>query len=255
MILIPKIIHQIWLWNRIPSEIIRCMDSWKKYNYDWEYKIWLQDELEDELSEDIKKTSKLLESLAAKTDIYRLALIYKFWGLYVDADILCYRNINPLCENINFIISEEWPWITTNALFGSMQGHRIIQNALSDYLKYTPHIKTYQRIPNWPMQLSEFIDADKNNIKIIDREYFFWEYWMSWKNIFWYNKKWLTRYGNHYYFSSWNKKKKIWLNMKRKLVKIPGMMLLLVIQKYASYLKYKYIFKNICYFRVLFLWK
>ncbi len=54
------------------------MDSWKKYNYDWEYKIWLQDELEDELSEDIKKTSKLLESLAAKTDIYRLALIYKF---------------------------------------------------------------------------------------------------------------------------------------------------------------------------------
>ena len=45
---IPKKIHQIWIGeNQLPHKCISWMNSWQKFNKDWEYKLWNEKNIQD----------------------------------------------------------------------------------------------------------------------------------------------------------------------------------------------------------------
>lgn len=86
---IPKIIHQIWLGsNPRPVPWIKTVKDFC-HTYGYKYMIWSEASIEalgiDEIP-GLRGVYTGQEELAGKADIIRLLVLYKFGGLYIDAD-------------------------------------------------------------------------------------------------------------------------------------------------------------------------
>ena len=85
MIKIPKIFHIIWIGPN-PYPFGEYKESWLKHNPHWELKYWNNDNLPDLYNQ---KIFDLIPSWAGKADILRYELLYRYGGLYSDADSYC----------------------------------------------------------------------------------------------------------------------------------------------------------------------
>ena len=92
---IPKIIHQIWLGsNPKPLPWIKTVkDFCKAYGY--KYMIWSEASIEalglDEIP-GLRSVFAEQKELAGKADIIRLLVLYKFGGVYIDADTVIMKS-------------------------------------------------------------------------------------------------------------------------------------------------------------------
>lgn len=106
---IPKIIHQIWIGPRlVPMEWI---STWKKFckKYNWTHYLWTNKEVES-FKLINKKHFDNAKSWQQKSDILRYEILYKYGGIYLDADMI-WLNLNlekylPL-DTANFIGVQE----------------------------------------------------------------------------------------------------------------------------------------------------
>jgi len=83
-------IHQIWIGdNPLPTEWIDTVKEFAK-KYDYKYKLWTDDSVKDINMDEISGLKALYKSfggeLAGRADILRLLILYKFGGVYIDAD-------------------------------------------------------------------------------------------------------------------------------------------------------------------------
>lgn len=108
----PKIIHQIWLQgkNNIPEKHVTNIESIRKFNPDYEHKLW------DEISilqfiytnESWTKTYYSLKYLHQKVDYARYIILWLFGGLYVDIDVKAIKSFDYLLkkyESYDLIVS------------------------------------------------------------------------------------------------------------------------------------------------------
>jgi len=105
---IPKKIHQIWCGERVfPNQYKRYADSWVKFNPDWEYKLWTEDNLNDvEIpNRDVFDTIK---NVGQRSDFLRYNILNQFGGLYVDTDFECLKSFNPL-SHLDFFTGAGFP--------------------------------------------------------------------------------------------------------------------------------------------------
>ena len=85
---IPKILHQMWIGPKpAPTHL---MDTWRDKHPDFEYIRWSESELQvrgfvSECSDQIDAMSEI----NGKADIYRWEILYKYGGIFVDADSVC----------------------------------------------------------------------------------------------------------------------------------------------------------------------
>jgi len=95
VIMIPKVIHYIWVGGKPLSELAeKCVLSWKTFCPDYEIKRW------DESNFDINSNSFCKEAYESKkwafvSDYIRLKILYEEGGIYIDTDI---ELIKPLDE-------------------------------------------------------------------------------------------------------------------------------------------------------------
>lgn len=90
---IPKLIHQIWLGDKkLPKSCIPWMKSWKKFNPDWEYKFWDEENIRELNINDFDVYSKKINP-GYRSDILRYIILKKFGGLYADTDFECLKSI------------------------------------------------------------------------------------------------------------------------------------------------------------------
>jgi mannosyltransferase OCH1-like enzyme len=82
---IPKIIHQIWIGPKKRPDI--WMDSVRDFCkvFDYEYKLWNDDNVKD-LNLTNQKYYNKEQSYHGKADILRYELLYKYGGVFIDAD-------------------------------------------------------------------------------------------------------------------------------------------------------------------------
>ena len=82
---IPKIIHQIWIGPKKRPDI--WMDSVKDFckNHNYEYVLW-DDNKVSELTLTNQTFYELEKTFNGKSDILRYEILYKFGGVYIDAD-------------------------------------------------------------------------------------------------------------------------------------------------------------------------
>ena len=97
MTYIPKIIHQLWIGDK-PAPT-KFMNTWREKHPDFEYIHWNEDELKkrnfnSELSDKINE----MEEINGKADILRWELLYKYGGIFLDADSICIEPFDNLLE-------------------------------------------------------------------------------------------------------------------------------------------------------------
>lgn len=131
---IPKIIHQIWLGPNKQPDI--WMNSWKndyinKYP-EWTYKLWTEKEIE-ELNLINKKQYENENFYNGKSDIARYEILYKFGGIFIDADSLWIQH------SLNDILKKSIPcgmfcaeepvnkWSIANGVIGFSKEHPILE--------------------------------------------------------------------------------------------------------------------------------
>lgn len=104
--MIPKIIHYCWFSkDPLPSEALRCIESWKKFMPDYEIRKWT---LDDFNVDEVSFTREALDQRkwAYLTDYVRHYALYNYGGIYMDSDVLVFKNFDSLLTE-NFISSVE----------------------------------------------------------------------------------------------------------------------------------------------------
>jgi len=95
---IPKLLHLIWIGNNPQPENIKSwtVDFASAYP-DWTVKVWNDNDIE-ELNLVNKKYYDNMSELCGKADIARYEILYRYGGMYVDADTLWLGN--PINDNL-----------------------------------------------------------------------------------------------------------------------------------------------------------
>jgi hypothetical protein len=96
MILIPKIVHFIWI-GPDPCPYEENINSYRLYNPDWDIKLWDNDNLPEIFN---KWLYDKMTSWAGKADVLRLEILYNHGGLYVDVDSKCLKPLDTLVDGL-----------------------------------------------------------------------------------------------------------------------------------------------------------
>jgi len=145
---IPKIIHQIWFGDQSQRPVDE-MDSWKHLNPGWEIKLWTEEEVKREFGRlknqrQYRRLAKLYERLHPKvpvlqprhylcgrSDIVRYEILYRFGGIFVDADAEALRPLDDFfCHNDSFCVYENEnyrPGLLANGYLGATPGNRLMK--------------------------------------------------------------------------------------------------------------------------------
>lgn len=125
--LIPKKIHYMWLGGKqIPTNLQKCIDSWKRYCPDYEIIQWNEDNY------DIYKHPYMKQAYEAKAygllpDYARLDILYREGGIYLDTDVELRRNLDDMLCQEAFCGVEKWQTLNFGGLSGAVKGHPMIK--------------------------------------------------------------------------------------------------------------------------------
>jgi mannosyltransferase OCH1-like enzyme len=136
---IPKIIHQIWIGSK-PSPT-NLMDTWKYKNPDFEYIRWNEKEFIDR-NMTFKCQDKIdeIEQIYGKADIIRWEILYKYGGIFIDADSICIEKIDD--ELLNKKCFSGWenekmrPGLIATGTMGFPPKHPLIREIINYILKH-----------------------------------------------------------------------------------------------------------------------
>ena len=119
---IPKVIHFIWLGpSSFPEDSKKNIVSWIENHPDYTFKFWsdrkralphpfMQFQLINELDlPHMHQLYELSDNYAEKADLLRYEILYKEGGIYVDHDVICYKNFNPLVDSLDLFVGLEPP--------------------------------------------------------------------------------------------------------------------------------------------------
>ena len=143
--MIPKIIY---MCHKNLDKIEIYSKNWKKLNSEYEIKLY-DDELckqflLDEYSQLHLDIFNFLKDGPIKADFWRICIINKYGGLYVDADIEPLVPLNKFIENDDYFVSCISTHFTQNNLEHQLNPHFILsdknniilQNAIDRYIEY-----------------------------------------------------------------------------------------------------------------------
>lgn len=94
--MIPKIIHYCWLsGDPYPSDLQRCMKTWKEKLPDYEFMLWDTKRFNLDSSLWVKQAFEN-KKYAFAADYIRVYALYYYGGIYLDTDIEVLKSYNPL---------------------------------------------------------------------------------------------------------------------------------------------------------------
>src|SRR3954469_5636980 len=98
-LLIPRVFHQIWLGPKpLPPQFKEWADRWLSLNPGWRMEWWTDSHLPDLLN---AKEFQAADKMAAKSDILRYEIIYKYGGIYIDSDFEPLQPLEPILDSVN----------------------------------------------------------------------------------------------------------------------------------------------------------
>jgi len=154
---IPCRIHQTWKTNNeklLPAEVFESVQSFRQMNPDCEHKLWSDAEADAMIKDhypEVLTAYNNLDQPVQRADLFRYAIVHRYGGFYVDADVKCLRpvrswaptNVSLLVgyENTKFLNEEER---IANGfargdqfeqfMFGAVAGHPVMKRCLEIFL-------------------------------------------------------------------------------------------------------------------------
>jgi len=158
MVKIPKIIHQIWIGPNKRPDI--WIDTFRKdyiaSNPEYTHRLWTDNDIDDLFDEFsvLKSIYNEESTYNGKSDIMRYIILYKYGGIYIDADAIWVNNksFDSLIDNTNssgiFLAREnELPGTgMCGGVFGATQHNNLLYKLISgieEYVKWGPEIKLH----------------------------------------------------------------------------------------------------------------
>ncbi len=135
---IPKIIHQIWIGPKPAPTTL--MDTWRDKHPEFEYIRWNEEEFIKQ-NMTFKCQSKIdeIEEINGKADILRWEILYKYGGVFLDADSICVEPIdNELMTKKCFAgweHEEARPGLIATGTMGFPPKHPLVKAAINWILK------------------------------------------------------------------------------------------------------------------------
>jgi mannosyltransferase OCH1-like enzyme len=166
-LLIPRIFHQIWLDREpFPAEYRRRQATWLDHHPTWELRLWTEKNLPERAELRRVEASERLRTPVERSDLLRLEVLWRFGGVYVDADLECLRSIEPLIADAELFVGRAKRGRVDTALLGAVAGHPIIDRALDEIRP--------REFPGYDKSAtgSRFLDrllADEPGVTYIDR--------------------------------------------------------------------------------------
>jgi len=234
MIPIPKIIHQIWIQgqDKLPSRYRSQVQTWRKRNPSWEYRLWDEDSLLVLIRRHYTELLPLYEayeSVVARADIARYTVLHKFGGLYADTDTTCVRSIDPyLVEpNVSLYVQvydnpvwqadpDELLGSVSNALIACIPGHEIWQHVFR-YFREREHPQPAWILVTGPDMFIECLKrylSDHDDVHFFARDRIVTAYYIPRHYMRWYAWKNRNVFAIHYNDSArseWKPSLKYWL--------------------------------------------
>jgi mannosyltransferase OCH1-like enzyme len=130
---IPKRIHYCWFGgNPMSDKMLSFLDSWSKYCPDYEIVRW------DESNFDVRahKFTSICYDLGIwshVSDYFRIYVLYKYGGIYLDTDIELIRNFDDLLFDDAFAGFGNYIDVNHGLGMGSIRDMPIFEEMLSDF--------------------------------------------------------------------------------------------------------------------------
>jgi FkbM family methyltransferase len=143
--MIPKIIHQTWKTEQVPSEWTAFAESWKQHHPDWTYRLWTNAdgaEFVEQFYPQFKDTYWSYQYDIQRADAIRYLIIYHYGGIYADLDFECLQSFESLRSNHKLVIGFEPKGhaqfqprqeVLCNAIFGSQPRSEFLKTVI-DFL-------------------------------------------------------------------------------------------------------------------------
>ena len=130
---IPKIIHQLWIGTK-PAPIT-LMNTWKDKNPDFEYIFWNEQEfINRKMHFNCQNKIDEIEEINGKADILRWEILYKYGGVFIDADSICIEPIDDELMNKKSFAGWEQeelrPGLIATGTMGFPIGHPLVRAAI-----------------------------------------------------------------------------------------------------------------------------
>lgn len=149
--MIPKIIHYCWFGgNPKPAAFMDYLNTWKKYNPDFEIKEWNESNI-DINSHPFMKAAYEHKAWAFVSDVARLMVVEKYGGIYLDTDVELKKSLEPLRSHAAYFPQQQnQRLINTGLGFGAEAHHPAVQAllALYDQTPFDPGQKLALSCPN-----------------------------------------------------------------------------------------------------------
>jgi hypothetical protein len=98
---VPRVLHQVWKTHAVPADLQGYVDSWRRENPEWTFRIWNDTESLSLIKDHYPWFYKHIhhfKSGVEKADIFRYFILYHHGGVYMDLDMECLRPWDPLLQ-------------------------------------------------------------------------------------------------------------------------------------------------------------
>ena len=165
---IPKIIHQMWIGDKTkcPSNL---MESWKNKNPSFEYIFWNEDEIiKRSMFFECEEQIKDIIEINGKCDIMRWEILYKYGGVFIDADSICLEPLDDYFMKKNAFATYEnekvRKGLVATGTMGFIKQHYLCRNIIN-WIKSSESYDLIHNYKAWisvgPMRLTYFLKTIK----------------------------------------------------------------------------------------------
>lgn len=118
---IPRVFHWVWLGGaQIPPEHVAWMEGWHALHPGWSRHVWRDGDIPPLRNQAAFDAAR---SWAQKADIVRYELLLDHGGVYLDTDMQCLRNIEPLLDGATAVVGLERDRLLGNSVLAASPGH------------------------------------------------------------------------------------------------------------------------------------
>jgi mannosyltransferase OCH1-like enzyme len=175
----------------MPDKYKTCIDSFKVYNPDWKVIVWNEEKFDKEFGDAAKKYKyENFKYAVQKFDLFRLLILDKYGGVYLDTDMLTIKSFNiPEILTTKFFAGFEKMrkpeychtthnikpgYGVNNAVIGCEPGNEVINYMLRhiNILDFTPYEPDF-RVAMGPKLIEKAVKILGYEAYILDEEYFF----------------------------------------------------------------------------------
>ena len=163
---IPKILHQMWIGDetKCPSKL---MKTWKELNPSFDYIFWNENEIKKrEMIFECTDRIDEIKEINGKCDIMRWEILYKYGGVFIDADSICIEPLDDYfmkkCAFATYENEKVRKDLVATGTMGFIKNHRLCRNII-DWIKSSESYDLIHNYKAWysvgPMRLTHFLQT------------------------------------------------------------------------------------------------